>query len=61
MVRHCSGLDNTLTMLVDPLTGRRLESPTIGEVPRACNCGLRFDDEKRSTIWPHLIITRGVA
>jgi hypothetical protein len=48
-------------MFVDPVTGRRLLRETLGEVAKPCDCGTTFDDALRSTIWPHLRVTRGVA
>ena len=61
MVRVCNGRDGTLTVFVDPKTGERLEHERVGEIPKACDCGLVFDDAKRSTIWPHVVITRGAS
>lgn len=54
MIRRCDGRDPFLTVCVDPRTGRRLVDYCGDEVHQTCNCRLTFDDEQRSTVWPHL-------
>lgn len=51
MIRHCDGNDPNLLMVVDGV-GRRLRAGVDGD-KKPCDCGLMFDDERRSVVWPH--------
>ena len=53
MMRHCDGNDPNLLKCVDPDTGEHAPAGLrlVDYVP--CDCGLRFDDVTRLTIWPH--------
>ncbi len=55
MTRTCDGTDPNLLMWIDPKTGLRLESgaPLLRHHSKPCDCGLVFDDVRRSTIYPH--------
>lgn len=56
MKRRCTGEDPNLEMRIDPETGERVTG-RVGDgrtvEKRPCDCGLVFDDVRRSTIYPH--------
>lgn len=60
MRRHCDGQDPNLVMCVNAKTGERYEigdlPVTIEIVEKSCDCGLVFDDVRRSTVYPHTAI-----
>lgn len=51
MIRHCDGNDPNLLMIVDAV-GRHQRAGLEGK-KKPCDCGLTFDDERRSVVWPH--------
>lgn len=54
MTRCCNGQDENLIMHVDAKTGERIEGiRKLDEIEKPCNCGLMFNDERRSTVFPH--------
>lgn len=52
MTRTCNGSDINLLMIIDATTRERMRTGLVG-VATPCDCGLQFDDAKRSVIWPH--------
>lgn len=57
MRRVCNGLDVNLLMFVD-VDGKRIDKVYRHETgtSKPCDCGRVFDDERRSTVFPHMPI-----
>lgn len=54
MTRHCNGKDPNLVRFDDePIRVYHVLSARKVDDGRPCDCGLVFDDVRRSTIYPH--------
>lgn len=54
MTRHCNGQDpNLIRFGEEPVKVHHVLMPRKIDAGRPCDCGLVFDDVRRSTIYPH--------